>query len=103
MPVAVAEAVAAGVAGFTRTGRFSVVWHGGEPLAAGRDHLAALFAPFGADVEHLVVAHSLQSHLDDLILRLEQGKVVYSPERSAWIDTSNGKELGSCGRWYQPY
>ena len=26
--------------------RFSVVWHGGEPLAAGREHLAALMAPF---------------------------------------------------------
>ncbi|SDT73173.1 uncharacterized protein SAMN04489716_6592 [Actinoplanes derwentensis] len=54
MPVAVAEAVAAGVAGFVRTGRFSVVWHGGEPLAAGRAHLAALFAPFGDGVEHHV-------------------------------------------------
>lgn len=57
----------------------------------------------GDDVEHLVIATSLQSHLDDLILRLEQGKVVYSPERFAWVDTSNGKEVGSCGRWYQPY
>ncbi|GLY07193.1 MULTISPECIES: cyclophane-forming radical SAM peptide maturase AmcB [Actinoplanes] len=54
MPVAVAEAVAAGVAGFARTGRFSVVWHGGEPLAAGRAHLADLFAPFGDAVEHHV-------------------------------------------------
>ena len=26
--------------------RFSVIWHGGEPLAAGREHLAALMAPF---------------------------------------------------------
>ena len=31
-----------------RDDRFSVVWHGGEPLAAGREHLAALMAPFGA-------------------------------------------------------
>lgn len=54
MPVAVAEAVAASVQPWTRTGRFSVVWHGGEPLAAGRDHLAALIAPFGPDVEHHV-------------------------------------------------
>ena len=52
MPVEVAAAVAASVDVFARTGRFSVVWHGGEPLAAGRDHLAALFAPFGAEVEH---------------------------------------------------
>ena len=42
------QAVAASVEPWSRTGRFSVVWHGGEPLAAGRDHLAALFAPFGA-------------------------------------------------------
>jgi uncharacterized protein len=54
MPVEVAEAVAAEIAGFARTGRFSVVWHGGEPLAAGATHLAALFAPFGAGVEHHV-------------------------------------------------
>jgi uncharacterized protein len=54
MPVTVAQAVAASVEPWARTGRFSVVWHGGEPLAAGRDHLAALFAPFGAGVEHHV-------------------------------------------------
>ncbi|AGL13650.1 radical sam domain-containing protein [Actinoplanes sp. N902-109] len=54
MPVAVAEAVAAAVDTWSRTGRFSVVWHGGEPLAAGREHFAALLAPFGADVEHHV-------------------------------------------------
>ncbi|WP_307812653.1 cyclophane-forming radical SAM peptide maturase AmcB [Micromonospora coerulea] len=54
MPVAVAEAVAASVNPWATTGRFSVVWHGGEPLAAGRDHLAALLAPFGPEVEHHV-------------------------------------------------
>ena len=52
MPVAVAEAVAASVEPWSRTARFSVVWHGGEPLAAGREHLAALFAPFAGMVEH---------------------------------------------------
>lgn len=52
MPVAVAEAVAATVNDWAAAvDRFSVVWHGGEPLAAGRDHLAALMAPF-AGVEH---------------------------------------------------
>lgn len=52
MPVPVARAVAATVniwAG--KLDRFSVVWHGGEPLAAGREHLAALMAPFQG-VEH---------------------------------------------------
>ncbi|MDM4721919.1 cyclophane-forming radical SAM peptide maturase AmcB [Micromonospora sp. WMMA1363] len=54
MPVSVAAAVAATVNPWARVGRFSVVWHGGEPLAAGRDHLAALIAPFGPEVEHHV-------------------------------------------------
>lgn len=54
MPVEVARAVATSVETFARAGRFSVVWHGGEPLAAGREHLAALFAPFGPGVEHHV-------------------------------------------------
>lgn len=52
MAVPVAEAVAASVNPWAAAGRFSVVWHGGEPLAAGREHLAALFAPFGPQVEH---------------------------------------------------
>jgi uncharacterized protein len=38
MPVEVARAVAAAVEPWTHTGRFSVVWHGGEPLAAGVEH-----------------------------------------------------------------
>jgi uncharacterized protein len=52
MPVAVAAAVAEAVAPWARTDRFSIVWHGGEPMAAGREHLAALMAPFGAGIEH---------------------------------------------------
>jgi uncharacterized protein len=54
MPVAVASAVAVPVNQWARERRFSVVWHGGEPLAAGREHLAALMAPFHPDVEHHV-------------------------------------------------
>ncbi|MET0422420.1 MAG: cyclophane-forming radical SAM peptide maturase AmcB [Actinoplanes sp.] len=54
MPVEVARAVAGAVEDWAGSGRFSVVWHGGEPLAAGRDHLAALIAPFGPEVEHHV-------------------------------------------------
>ena len=34
-----------------RVPRFSVVWHGGEPLAAGREHLGALMSAFEG-VEH---------------------------------------------------
>jgi len=54
MPVEVAAAVAESVSSFAAAGRFSVVWHGGEPLATGRDHLAALLAPFDPAVEHHV-------------------------------------------------
>jgi uncharacterized protein len=54
MPVEVAAAVADAVGDFAQAGRFSVVWHGGEPLAAGREHLAALLAPFDPAVEHHV-------------------------------------------------
>jgi uncharacterized protein len=36
-----------------RAPRFSAVWHGGEPLAVGREHLRALMAPFQG-VEHHV-------------------------------------------------
>ncbi|MFF0550813.1 cyclophane-forming radical SAM peptide maturase AmcB [Streptomyces sp. NPDC004311] len=35
---------------------FEVVWHGGEPLATGREHLAALMAPFDG------VKHSVQTN-----------------------------------------
>ncbi|GAB3965748.1 GRRM system radical SAM/SPASM domain protein [Plantactinospora veratri] len=54
MTVPVAAAVAGPVNDWARQGRFSVVWHGGEPLAAGREHLAALLAPFDPAVEHHV-------------------------------------------------
>jgi uncharacterized protein len=52
MPIDVAEAVAATVNDWvTLASRFSVIWHAGEPLAAGRDRLTALMAPFRG-VEH---------------------------------------------------
>jgi uncharacterized protein len=52
MPVDVARAVADTVNGWAeKAPRFSVVWHGGEPLATGREHLRSLMAPF-AGVEH---------------------------------------------------
>ncbi|MFK3982760.1 cyclophane-forming radical SAM peptide maturase AmcB [Micromonospora sp. NPDC050397] len=54
MPIPVAAAVAGPVNEWARSGRFSVVWHGGEPLAAGREHLAGLLAPFDERVEHHV-------------------------------------------------
>lgn len=52
MPVEIAEAVAATVNVWAaQSPRFSVVWHGGEPLATGRTRLAELMAPF-VGVEH---------------------------------------------------
>ncbi|MFD7015856.1 cyclophane-forming radical SAM peptide maturase AmcB [Streptomyces sp. NPDC059928] len=59
----VAEAVAKAVnAWAAEQPGFEVVWHGGEPLAAGREYLAALMAPFEG------VKHSVQTNaalLDD--------------------------------------
>lgn len=52
MSTEVAATVARSVNTWASTNdRFSVVWHGGEPMAAGREHLAALMAPFRG-VEH---------------------------------------------------
>jgi uncharacterized protein len=54
MSIDVARAVAASVNEWAAADRrFSVVWHGGEPLAAGRTALAELMAPFRG-VEHHV-------------------------------------------------
>src|SRR3954468_22648719 len=54
MSPAVAESVAGSVNPWAAANdRFSVVWHGGEPLAAGREHLRALMRPF-VGVEHHV-------------------------------------------------
>jgi uncharacterized protein len=48
----VSAAVARDVNRWVRDQRFSVVWHGGEPMAAGREHLSRLMAPFAPEVEH---------------------------------------------------
>jgi uncharacterized protein len=54
MPVAVAEAVARSVNPWAAAAdRFSLVWHGGEPLTAGRAHLGALMAPFEGVEQHV--------------------------------------------------
>jgi uncharacterized protein len=54
MPIEVAEAVADTVNRWAaEDNRFSVVWHGGEPLVAGRDRLAMLMAPFRGVAHHV--------------------------------------------------
>ncbi|MEU2852388.1 cyclophane-forming radical SAM peptide maturase AmcB [Streptomyces syringium] len=54
MPSVVAEAVAEPVNAWAQGGpQVEVVWHGGEPLSVGREHLATLMAPFQG-VKHIV-------------------------------------------------
>lgn len=49
MPLEVAQAVAESTNAWDAAdAQFEVVWHGGEPLSAGREHLARLMAPFTA-------------------------------------------------------
>jgi uncharacterized protein len=96
MPVAVAEAVAASVNGWSRASRFSVVWHGGEPLATGRDHFARLLEPFDPAVEHHVQTNA--TLIDDAwcdFLAEHQIRVSVSvdgpPERNALRVTRGGR------------
>lgn len=57
MTVEVAESVAASTDTWARRDpQFEIVWHGGEPLSAGRDHLGRLMAPFTAG------KHTLQTN-----------------------------------------
>src|SRR5262249_45622464 len=54
MSIEVASAVAATVNEWAaRVPRFSVVWHGGEPLAAGREHLGAPMSAFEGVEPHI--------------------------------------------------
>jgi uncharacterized protein len=53
MPVTVAHAVARPVNEWARTADFDVIWHGGEPLTAGREHLGDLFRPFRGVRHHI--------------------------------------------------
>lgn len=96
MPVAVARAVADAANGWARAGRFSVVWHGGEPLATGREHLAALLAPFSADVEHHVQTNA--TLIDDAWCAFLAGhriRVSVSVDGPADL---NGERVGRGGR-----
>lgn len=54
MPLAVAQAVAVTVARWVRHRPVEVVWHGGEPLTTGRQHLGALMDCFPPGVTHTV-------------------------------------------------
>lgn len=55
MPIPVARATAESVRSWAQDRQVEVCWHGGEPLAAGRDHLRRLIACFdGCDVVHSI-------------------------------------------------
>jgi len=53
MSVDVARAVAGRVNAWAAEAPFDVIWHGGEPLSAGREHLAALMDPFEGVRHHV--------------------------------------------------
>jgi uncharacterized protein len=53
MSVEVAASVAGTVNGWAEQAPFDVIWHGGEPLAAGRPLLSALMAPFSGVRHHV--------------------------------------------------
>ncbi|MFD3337385.1 cyclophane-forming radical SAM peptide maturase AmcB [Streptomyces sp. NPDC058700] len=61
MPVEVADAVAVAVREWSRRHPVTVVWHGGEPLAAGQAHLRALMERFGPGGEY-PVTHAVQTN-----------------------------------------
>ncbi|WP_285470428.1 cyclophane-forming radical SAM peptide maturase AmcB [Actinokineospora globicatena] len=53
MPISVARAVADSIRPWVAYGTVDLCWHGGEPLATGRDHLGKLIGEFaGLDVKH---------------------------------------------------
>ncbi|MFF0226912.1 cyclophane-forming radical SAM peptide maturase AmcB [Streptomyces sp. NPDC004629] len=61
MSTEVAQAVAAGVREWSRQRPVAVVWHGGEPLAAGPAYFRSLTEPFGTGEAHPVV-HAVQTN-----------------------------------------
>ncbi|MEK8108710.1 radical SAM protein [Micromonospora sp. M12] len=112
MSVPVAEAVAAAVSPWAATGRFSVVWHGGEPLAAGREHLADLIAPFGPEVEHHVQTNATLIDDDwcDFFVRHEmrvsvsvdgprRATATGSTGRSAGVRPDSARHFGAAPPW----
>ncbi len=96
MPVAVAEAVAADANVWAAAGRFSVVWHGGEPLAAGREHLTALMAPFAAGVEQHVQTNA--TLVDDAWCELFAARGVRVSVSVDGPEDLNGQRVSRAGR-----
>lgn len=53
MPVTVARSVAGTANGWAAAAPFDVIWHGGEPLTVGREHLGDLMRPFRGVRHHV--------------------------------------------------
>lgn len=96
MPVEVARAVAADANAWAVRDRFSVVWHGGEPLAAGRDHLGALMAPFGPAVEQHVQTNA--TLLDDAWCEFFAARGVRVSVSVDGPEELNGNRISRAGR-----
>jgi uncharacterized protein len=96
MPVAVAEAAATSINQWAaKAPRFSVVWHGGEPLATGRQHLAALMSPFSG-VEHHVQTNA--TLIDDAwceFFRAHDVRVGVSIDGPRWLTAQRVLRGGS--------
>ncbi|WP_189080009.1 cyclophane-forming radical SAM peptide maturase AmcB [Mangrovihabitans endophyticus] len=96
MPVSVARAVAGAVRPWARSGRFSVVWHGGEPLASGREHLLALLAEFDDDVEHHVQTNA--TLIDDAWCEMFRGRQIRVSVSVDGPAARNADRIGRGGR-----
>jgi uncharacterized protein len=96
MPVEVAEAVAATVNDWAvLSPRFSVIWHGGEPLSAGVRHLSDLMSPFRG-VEHHVQTNAtlIDDAWCDFVLEhdVRVGVSVDGTEAQTWQRLDRGRQ-----------
>jgi uncharacterized protein len=89
MVVDVAASVAASVNPWAQADdRFSVVWHGGEPMAAGRAHLSALMAPFAGVEHHLQTNATLIDDAWCAFFRAHDVRVSVSVDGPAELNTA---------------
>lgn len=90
MPVEIARAVATTVNRWAADAeRFSVVWHGGEPLAIGRSRLAELMAPF----------HGVEHHVQTNATLIDDAWCAFFLEHDVHIGLSiDGPRSASAGR-----
>ncbi len=91
MTPAVARAVAKSVRPWTKDRAVDIVWHGGEPLAAGRERFAALLGQF----EEVEVFHSVQTNA----VLIDAAWSAFFAERRVRVGVSvDGAEHDNTGR-----